>query len=233
MHAWYDAARGNVRWLLRLHPEWSLSQLAQALHLSRSWVSKWIKRLQSAPPDDAQVLHGLSRAPKHPPEPLDAQVIDRIREIRDQPPEGLGRTPGPQAILYSLPRDERLQQAKLRLPRSTRTIQRILCEQDRIGHRLPRLNDPQERPAPMQQWQLDWKDASSVPADPQGKQQHVVETLTVIDVGTAVLLAAHVAPDLTAETARACAGPDLPAAWPAPLDQAGPRSTLGGGSARQ
>jgi transcriptional regulator with XRE-family HTH domain len=107
MQALYYAARGNLRWLLRLHPEWSQSQLAHALHLSRSWVSKWINRLQSAPPDDEQVLHGLARAPKHPPEPLDAQVIDRILQIRDQPPEGLGRTPGPKAILYDLPRDER------------------------------------------------------------------------------------------------------------------------------
>jgi Integrase core domain len=53
----------------------------------------------------------------------------------------------------------------------------------------------------MQHWQLDCKDAASVPADPHGKQQHVVETLNVIDVGTSVLLAAHVAPDFTAETA--------------------------------
>ncbi len=169
--------------------------------MSRSWVSKWITRLQSAPPDDEQVLRGLSRAPKHPPERLDAQVIDRILEIRDQPPEGLGRTPGPKAILYYLPRDESLQQAGVRLPRSTRTIHRILCEQGRIFHQLPMLGDPQERPESMQHWQLDFKDASTVPADPQGKQQHVVETLNVIDVGTSVLLAAHVAPDFTAETA--------------------------------
>jgi transcriptional regulator with XRE-family HTH domain len=63
MQALYYAARGNLRWLLRLHPEWSQSQLAQALGMSRSWVSKWITRLQSAPPDDEQVLRGLSRAP--------------------------------------------------------------------------------------------------------------------------------------------------------------------------
>ncbi len=62
------------------------------------------------------------------------------------------------------------------------------------------LGDPQERPESMQHWQLDFKDASTVPADPQGKQPHVVETLNVIDVGTSVLLAAHVAPDFTAET---------------------------------
>ena len=199
MQALYYAARGNLRWLLRLHPEWSQSQLAHALGMSRSWVSKWIKRLQSAPPSDEQVLHGLSRAPKHPPEPLDAQVIDRILEMRDQPPEGLGRTPGPKAILYYLPRDEHLQQAGLRLPRSRRTIHRILGEHHRIRHRLPRLSDTQERPEPMQYWQIDLKDASSVPAEVEGKQRHVVETLNIIDVGTSVLLAAHVAPNFTAE----------------------------------
>jgi transposase InsO family protein len=201
MQAVYYAARGNLRWFLRLHPQWSQNQLAHALGMSRSWVSKWIKRLQSAPPDDEQVLRGLSRAPKHPPERLDPQVIARILEIRDQPPEGLGRTPGPKAILYYLPRDESLQQAQVRLPRSTRTLHRILREQGRIFQRLPTFTDPIERPEPMQHWQLDFKDASTVPADPEGKQQHVVETLNVIDVGTSVLLAAHVAADFTAETA--------------------------------
>jgi len=42
---------------------------------------------------------------------------------------------------------------------------------------------------------------SSVPADSDGKQQHVVETLNIIDVGTSILLDAHVRPDFTAETA--------------------------------
>ncbi len=116
------------------------------------------------------------------------------------PPKDWGARQGRSAILYYLPRDERLQQAGVRLPRSTRTIHQILCEHGRISHQLPMLGDPQERPESMQHWQLDFKDASTVPADPQGKQPHVVETLNVIDVGTSVLLAAHVAPDFTAET---------------------------------
>jgi hypothetical protein len=40
-----------------------------------------------------------------------------------------------------------------------------------------------------------------VPADPEGKRQHVVETLNIIDTGTSVLLDAHVRSDFTAETA--------------------------------
>ncbi len=45
------------------------------------------------------------------------------------------------------------------------------------------------------------KDASTVPADPHGKRQHVVETLNSIDKGTSVLVAHHVRSDFTAETA--------------------------------
>lgn len=40
-----------------------------------------------------------------------------------------------------------------------------------------------------------------MPADPQGKQQHVVETLNIIDKGTSMLIASHVRSDFTAETA--------------------------------
>jgi len=50
-------------------------------------------------------------------------------------------------------------------------------------------------------WQIDFNDVSSVAADADGKRQHVVETLNIIDTGTSVLLDAHVRPDFTAETA--------------------------------
>ena len=201
MEAVYYAVRGNLRRLLRLHPTWTRAQLAQATGMSLSWVSKWKRRLANAPADDEQVLRSLSRAPHHPPPRLDPLVVDRLLEMRDQPPEGLGRTPGPKALLYYLPRDESLQQAGLRLPRSTRTIHRLLREHGRIAPRLPHAPDPIERPQPMEQWQLDFKDASTVPAEPEGKQQHVVETLNVIDKGTSVLLASLVRSDFTAATA--------------------------------
>ncbi len=203
MEAVYYAARANLQRLLRQHPHWTRPQLAQATGMSISWVDKWKKRLLNAPKDDEQVLRGLSRAPHHPLPRLDQQVVDRVLEIRDDPPEGLGRTPGPKAILYYLGRDESLKEMGLRLPKSTRTVHRLLQENGRIASRLPTLTDPIERPPPMQQWQLDFKDASTVPADPHGKKQHVVETLNIIDKGTSVLVAHHVRSDFTAETALA------------------------------
>lgn len=99
MEAVYSAARANLRRLMLLHPTWTRGQLAQATGMSKSWVDKWKKRLLSAPLDDKHVLHGLSRAPHHPLSRLDPQVRDRLLEIGDEPPEGLGRTPGPKAIL--------------------------------------------------------------------------------------------------------------------------------------
>jgi transposase InsO family protein len=201
MQAVYYAARANLRRLMLLHPSWTRSQLAQATGMSRSWVDKWKKRLLSAPPDDEQVLHGRSCAPHHPPPRLDPEGVDRLLEIRDDPPAGLGRTPGPKAILYYLKQDEALK--PMRLPKSTRTVYRLLKENGRIASRLPTVSEPLERPAPMQQWQLDFKDASSVPTDTHGKKQHVVEILTIIDKGTSILVAHHVRSDFSAETALA------------------------------
>jgi hypothetical protein len=81
------------------------------------------------------------------------------------------------------------------------TIYRILKANNRIAQHKQPMHQPQERPAPMMEWQIDFKDIGSVPADPEGKQQHVVETLNIIDIGTSVLLNAHVRSDFTAETA--------------------------------
>jgi transposase InsO family protein len=200
MEAVYYAARANFRRLLGEHPTWTRQQYAQAVGMSRGWVKKWSKRLRAVPPDDEAVLHSQSRARKHPPERISQQVVERLLELRDQPPEGLGRTPGPKALLYYLPRDADLAAGGQRLPRSSRTIYRYLQQAGRIRRRRPHLGEPCERPAPMSQWQLDFKDASTVPADPDGKRQHVVEVLNTVDMGTSVLLQAQVRADFNAET---------------------------------
>ena len=201
MEAVYYAARGKLRCVLSVHPDWTQAELAAACGMSVGWVKQWKQRLQAADPQDERVLHSRSRARLHPPEPLDERVVECVLTIRDQPPEGLRRTPGPKAILYYLPRDAELAAAGLRLPKSTRTIWHLLRQHGRILPRCPRHPEPLERPAPLLAWQLDFKDASSVPADPQGKRQHVVEVLDVVDMGTSLLLEALPRADFTAETA--------------------------------
>jgi len=197
------AARANLYALLHQHPDWSHAEFAAALGYSKEWVKKWLKRFREAQAADVpveQILQGYSRARKHPPVKTDPLVVEQVLFIRDQPPEGLRRIPGQEAIHYYLERDPALQFFQLPVP-SCKTIYRILKANQRIPEHGKPLHQPLERPAPMTAWQIDFKDVSSVPADPEGKRQHVVETLNIIDTGTSVLLDAHVRPDFTAETA--------------------------------
>ncbi len=180
MEAQWLADRTTLRTLLRTQPQWTVRDFAEAIGRSRSWIKKWRKRLGATPSEDDTVLHSHSRAPKHPPPPLDQRVIDRILEIRDQPPANLHRIPGPKAILYFLGQDSELQALGLRLPRSTRTVWQILRQYGRIAVPGERRHTPVDRPAPMTAWQFDFKDVSTVPADPDGKQQHVVEVLNTV-----------------------------------------------------
>lgn len=193
------AARAHLRRLLLAHPDWPYQEYADQIGRPREWVKRWAKRFRSVPVDDEAVLWNRSSARHHCPPSLDQAVIERVLEIRDHPPEHLQRTPGPKAILYYLHRQEDLLAQGLRLPRSTRTIWQILVAHDRIGHGPRRVHVPMERPGPLVSWQLDFKDADSVPPDPDGKQQHVVETFDIVDVGSSLALTVEPGEDYNAE----------------------------------
>jgi transposase InsO family protein len=165
------------------------------------FVKKWVKRLRQAPAGDVSVLLGLPRGRKTPYPQTDPLVEERILAIRDEPPENLKRIPGPKAIQYYLARDPALQGRAAPLPQSTRTIWKVLRRHGRIARAFRPLHEPIPRPAPMSAWQIDFKDASTVPTDPYGKPQHVVEILNVVDMGTSIVVAAHVHANFHAQTA--------------------------------
>ena len=193
--------RSNLRILLEEQPEWSRKRMAAEIGRSLSWVKKWVKRIGEAEPDDERVLHGRSRARKNPPPRLETQVVEKILEIRDEPPRNLRRTPGPKTILYYLQQDEELKTKGCRLPRGTRTVWEVLKRNHRILGLPSKDPEPLERPEPWQEWGVDFKDVSSVPAEEGGKQQHVVEILNIIDHGTSVLVDSQPHEAYTAETA--------------------------------
>ncbi len=99
----YDADRITLFHLMRLHPDWTQEQLAQAVGRSKSWVYKWQSRLKNVSAGEDGALHeiaqGQSHTRKHPPERIDPRIEALILSLRDEPPEGLRRTPGPKAIL--------------------------------------------------------------------------------------------------------------------------------------
>lgn len=169
MEEQWIADRAALRALLHTHADWTHGQFAEEVGRSVSWVKKWRRRLRTAPPDDTTVLWSRSRA-RHTSSPrTHPLVVERLLALRDDLPATLHRTPGPRTLLAQ---DAELAAHGLTPPRSTRTIWQILRTYGRILPRLPRAKEPMDRPPPLTAWQLDFKDASTVPADPDGKQQH-------------------------------------------------------------
>lgn len=87
------------------------------------------------------------------------------------------------------------------LPRSTRTIWKIIRAHGRIELERPRRHQPLPPRAPLVEARLDFKDDGIGPVDPDGKRQHVVETLNIVDAGSSSPLKADVSKDSHAETA--------------------------------
>ena len=159
-------------------------------------------------------LHSRSRARHTPPASIASQpaVVQRILEIRTAPPENLRRVPGPEAILYYLHRDPSLKGAGVRLPRSQTPIWKILRQSGCIAQDRRRKPKPLELRHPGEEVQFDLKDASSVPADPDGKRQHVVEIANFVDAGTSIWLHQQVGADFDAETRHGSRRPVFPRA---------------------
>jgi hypothetical protein len=201
--------RAELRAMMKEQAGWTNGRLAEEVGRSVGWVKKWKKRLKAAGEGDEQVLEGYLRRRKKLPKGWSEEVMERIKEIRRNPPENLGRVPGPKAILYYLGRDAGLKALGERLPKSTRTVWKLLW---RMGCYTPRMEverEPVERPAPMMAWEMDFKDVSSVPCEPDGKRMHTVEVLNIVDSGTSSLVDAQAHSAYCAETALAAVATTL------------------------
>jgi hypothetical protein len=202
MEAQWIADRATLRALAQAHPDWGPKELAEAVGRCLSWAKKWLKRFSLAPADDQDVLRSRSRAHHTPYRKVPQAVVQRILEIREEPPENLHRTPGPKAILYYLRRDQALAELGTSLPRSSCTVWRILRRFGCILDAPARRRRPLELAEPMTNIELDFTDESLVPSEPVGKKQHGVESFNAIDAGTSTWLFTQARADFNAETAR-------------------------------
>jgi hypothetical protein len=141
--------------LRRDHPGWSQSRLAKALGRSLSWVKKWLKRFREADELSLEMFKSQSRAPHNRPCEVTDVVRDVILSLRDGLKDLYGRVVGPKTILYHLHLDQVLKRRGVYLPKSTRTIWKVLREGGRIPTRV-REHHPLERPEPMQHWGMDF-----------------------------------------------------------------------------
>lgn len=215
MEAEWQADRSSLRELIQSRPDLSLKQMAARLKRSYAWAKKWARRLATAPPDDVEILSSHSRARKTPFPEWDPLVLRRIEQMRLIPPEGLQRTPGPKAILYYLPRDDQLRMLDCSLPRSTRTVWKLLRHLGLLESAPPKKSEPEPLHAPLDEVQVDFKDVSSVRPDPdgEGKQQHVVEVCNFVDAGTSILLSAQAHENFHALDRSGSGDPVFARAW--------------------
>src|SRR6266566_555240 len=107
------------------------------------------------------------------------------------------------ALLYYLPRDPELQAAQVPLPRSSRTIWKILHATGCLVPHSQKLPHPNELRKPLEEIQMDFKDIGSVSPEQgsQGKRQHVVEVCNFVDAGTSIALSAQAREDFHEQTA--------------------------------
>jgi hypothetical protein len=91
--------RALLRDLLNKDPQTPPQEWARATRRSVSWVKKWRKRLREGDPSDPELFCSRSRAHHAPYFRWDLRVETCIVEMRLSPPEHLGRTPGPRALL--------------------------------------------------------------------------------------------------------------------------------------
>ena len=136
METVWEFERLKLFQIVREHPDWSSTRLAEAAGHSLSWVKKWRQRFRQAKNLSLDLFQSQSRAPRTHAKQLLPVVRNAILSLRDQLKDVYKRTVGSKTILYHLHRHSLLQQQAAFIPHSASTIWRILKEGGRIPTRI-------------------------------------------------------------------------------------------------
>lgn len=184
MEAEWMASRLELYRLWQENPAWGARQLAATLERSLSWVKKWLKRFRETEKITGDSFRSQSRRPKKEPKGQHPWVIEAVLSLRVSLSEQYHRKAGARLILYHLHKDPALQNIKALLPRSTKTIYKILKTGGLIQPQKPIIHIPVERPAPLEEWELDFAQTA------YWGGENGAEILVTIDRGTSILLQA-------------------------------------------
>lgn len=189
METLWEFERMKLFELVRDHPDWSTSRLAEVIGHSLSWVKKWCQRFRQVKQLNLAMFQSQSRAPKTRSKHLTPLVRNAILSLRDQLKAVYRRVVGPKTILYHLHQDPLIKYSDVFVPRSSCTLWRVLKDGGRIPTRV-REHHPVERPAPMEHWEMDF-----------GQLADQIEFFTVVDRGTSILVDTQTDRHFNAETA--------------------------------
>lgn len=142
--------------LMVAHPGLSSLRLAEAVGRSARWVRKWVARFKAAEQADMRLFASQSRAPKRRPRQVGEMVKDGICQLRQALSEQYHRPAGALLIRAYLLQDEVVKALDGFVPRSSRTITRILRERGYIRTRPTPTHMPLALCAPMDEWEMDF-----------------------------------------------------------------------------
>ena len=147
-------ARIQLYELLRQHPDQSNRTYAGQLNRSEKWVRKWRARFKAHPPQTLADFFSESRTPHSCPQAIAPCVQDAVAELRETLSVQYNRPAG--AALIHVELKQRPDLASYRLPKSRRTITKILRERGYIVSPRKRVRHPLPLTAPMEEWEMDF-----------------------------------------------------------------------------
>jgi transposase InsO family protein len=186
-------ARIELYRVMREHPDWSLTRLAEAVGYSLSWVKKWRRRFREVGSATLSLFLSRSRAPHRRRSPVNPIVKEVVLDLRDNLKAVYHRVVGPKPILYHLQHDPLLQAQQTALPRSTHTLWKILKDGGRILTRT-REHQPFPRPEPMSTWEFDFGVLNL-------GAERWLEFAVTVDEGTSILVDTQTTERYQADTA--------------------------------
>ena len=142
--------------LMVAHPGLSSARLAEAVGRSARWVRKWVARFKATEQPDMRLFASQSRAPKRRPRQVGEAVKDAICQLRQALSEQYHRPAGALLIRVYLLKDEVVKALGGFVPRSSRTITRILRERGYIRTPPKPTHMPLALCAPMDEWEMDF-----------------------------------------------------------------------------
>jgi hypothetical protein len=155
MEAIWFARRAALPCLWQQHPEWTNADLAAAVGASESWVKKWLARFKRVTITDPTLYQARSHARQTPRRPRLVPVSNASSLCAMSHPPPLRRVPGPRTLLAFLHHAPKALVLGVPLPRSTRTIWKVLRVHGRIAIEVPHQHRPLEPPAPLAEVQAD------------------------------------------------------------------------------
>lgn len=142
--------------LMEREPQLNPPQLAKQLNRSERWARKWCRRFKATSKPSFEMYRSRSRAPKIRRYETSENVKDAICDLRVALSEQYHRKAGADLIKIYMQKEGWLPDGLGFVPKSKKTITRILRERGYIQNAPKHQHEPLPLCPPMEEWEMDF-----------------------------------------------------------------------------